>query len=91
MQTRVQSHLNLSDAHTLLAGFCPPGGCEQCSNSKLLVPGQDWNRFATGNKCKGDHDLDSAWLGVNCYFDKTQKLAPKWWQASWGDCVAPSK
>jgi hypothetical protein len=49
-------------------GRCKHGSCGACSGSQALKAGQDWRALAIGNSCQGDHDLDVAWAGVDCYF-----------------------
>lgn len=49
-------------------GSCEQGGgCGACTNDKGMFAGEDWTRFAHGDTCKGDADLDVAWVGVKCY------------------------
>lgn len=49
-------------------GRCSPGSCGGCSGSKVMASGADWRALAIGNSCEGDHDLDVAWAGVDCYY-----------------------
>jgi hypothetical protein len=50
-------------------GACSAGSgqCKACSNQKLMQPGDNFKAFSEGDSCRGDKDLDTAWVGVKCY------------------------
>ena len=45
------------------------GESQCCANSRLIPSGWDWNRFAHGDSCRGDSDLDYPSKELYCYFD----------------------
>eukprot|EP00961_Rhodomonas_salina_P194951 2632146-Rhodomonas_salina.1 len=52
-------------------GNCRKGRSSEascCSNAELLQSGFDWNKFAKGNKCRGDSDTDRVLGKVECDF-----------------------
>jgi len=59
-------------------GNCRTGSKETscCSNAALMVPGQDFGKFAVGNSCGSDGDTDSVLGSLSCEFGSASMMAP---------------
>jgi len=59
-------------------GNCRTGSKETacCSNAAMMVPGQDFGKFAVGNSCTSDKDTDSVLGSITCEFGSASLTAP---------------